>query len=276
MWSGPRPHSAGFSAGISWWSYLINQTVMITRYLRLALWPRWLVLNYGWPVPLALGDVVPYAAFILALFVLTLVALIRWPRIGFLGAFFFITLAPTSSIVPIATEVGAERRMYLPLTALATLAVVAAARVPRFRGSIVAALALATVSVALAGATLARNGEYASSLLLARTVVERYPTSVGHHMFGAELSIAGNHQEAIAELRRALPGAPRAHYTLGIELFNQGALPEAIDELTTFVREQPLLLEAVSAQQIIGQAYVRQQRWPEAINHYQEALKMAP
>ena len=37
---------------------------------------------------------------------------------GFLGAWFWITLAPTSTIVPIATEVAAERRMYLPLAAL--------------------------------------------------------------------------------------------------------------------------------------------------------------
>ena len=53
----------------------------------------------------------------------TVVALVRWPAIGFLGAMFFLTLAPTSSIVPIASEVGAERRMYLPLAALVVLAV---------------------------------------------------------------------------------------------------------------------------------------------------------
>ena len=47
---------------------------------------------------------------------------------------FFLTLAPTSSIVPIATEVGAERRMYLPLAALSVLAVTLAwAMVGRLR-----------------------------------------------------------------------------------------------------------------------------------------------
>ena len=41
------------------------------------------------------------------------------------GLWFFVTLAPASSIVPVATEVGAERRMYLPLMAIAVLFAIA-------------------------------------------------------------------------------------------------------------------------------------------------------
>ena len=62
VWSGPRVRSAGFSTGVSPWTYLLNQTVMISRYLQLALWPRALVVNYGWPVPLTLGDVLALCA----------------------------------------------------------------------------------------------------------------------------------------------------------------------------------------------------------------------
>jgi protein O-mannosyl-transferase len=40
MWSRPRVHSAGFSTDVSSWTYLLNQTGMIVRYLRLAVWPR--------------------------------------------------------------------------------------------------------------------------------------------------------------------------------------------------------------------------------------------
>jgi tetratricopeptide (TPR) repeat protein len=124
-WSGPRAAVGGFAAGASAWTYLLNQTVMIAHYLRLAIWPRSLVVFYGWPLPLTLGDVWPYALLIGVLLIATLVALRRWPKLGFLGVWFFVTLAPTSSIVPIATEVGAERRMYLPLLAVITIAVIA-------------------------------------------------------------------------------------------------------------------------------------------------------
>lgn len=122
--SGPRSASAGFSSGVSVWSYLLNQTVMITRYLRLALWPDSLVVFYGWPLPLALVDVLPQAALVGGLAAATLLLLATTPLLGYLGAWFFITLAPTSSLVPIATEVGAERRMYLPLLALAAAAAI--------------------------------------------------------------------------------------------------------------------------------------------------------
>jgi hypothetical protein len=63
--------------------------------------------------------------FIGGLLIATVAAIRRWPLAGFLGVWFFVTLAPTSSFVPIATEVGAERRMYLPLLAVVALAVVA-------------------------------------------------------------------------------------------------------------------------------------------------------
>jgi protein O-mannosyl-transferase len=126
---GARNHSAGFSAGVGAWTYLLNQTVMIVRYLYLAVWPWSLVSNYGWPAPLTLADVLPQAAAVCALMLVTLVAMFRWPSLGFAGCWFFLTLAPTSSVVPIATEVGAERRMYLPLVALIALAVVGSAAV---------------------------------------------------------------------------------------------------------------------------------------------------
>src|SRR5213079_123494 len=114
-----------------------------------------LVLYYGWPVALSVRDVLPQLAVVGALLACTAWALWRKPWLGFLGAVFFITLAPTSSIVPIATEVGAERRMYLPLIPLVVIAAIAARRYvtpPRVR--LAAAIA---ASLALAALTLARN-----------------------------------------------------------------------------------------------------------------------
>jgi hypothetical protein len=123
-WSGPRSGVVGFSTGVHPWTYLLNQTLVITHYLRLAAWPRSLVVFYGWPVPLTLGDVLPYALVIVGLLLVTTVAWIRRPAVAFAGVWFFITLAPTSSVLPISTEVGAERRMYVPLMAVAVLTVV--------------------------------------------------------------------------------------------------------------------------------------------------------
>ena len=266
-WSGPRAAVGGFSAGASVWTYLLNQTVMIAHYLRLAIWPRSLVVFYGWPLPLTLGGVWPYALFIGVLLVATLVAMKRWPALGFLGVWFFVTLAPTSSIVPIATEVGAERRMYLPLLAVIALAVVAVcaawslfARKAReditltaetaeknpensrralraLRFNVVGLVLLVALAAALAAATIRRNREYASPLSIAQTVVERRPSGVTHHMLAEQLSIAGRHEEAVTHLREAVRGGDsRAGFLLGIELFNTGKLQDAIDQFDAFVR----------------------------------------
>ena len=135
MLPGPRSNTAGFGVTITPWTYLLNQAVMIARYLRLAVWPHGLVVHYGPPLSYRVSDVWPQAALVVALIAATLMAL-RWqPAVGFLGAWVFITLAPTSSFVPIATEVGAERRMYLPLMAIAALLVIPAMSALRRRAS---------------------------------------------------------------------------------------------------------------------------------------------
>jgi len=269
--SGPRMHSAGFSAGVSAWTYLLNQTVMITRYLRLAAWPRSLVLAYGPPRPLAVGDVMAQAIVVLVLIAGAAVMLYRWPRAGFLAAVFFITLAPSSSIVPVATEVGAERRMYLPLAALVVLAVVAIGDKLRPR---VAAVVLAMVTALLTWQTALRAREYSSSLRMAETVLERWPGAFAHGLYGVELSIAGRHDEALAHLRQSAPTYSRAHYPLGGELFSAGRTDEALVELQQFVREQPLLLEAVRARTMIGRIYLQQRKYDEAIEQFRMVLTM--
>jgi tetratricopeptide (TPR) repeat protein len=275
MWSGPRVRSAGFSIGVDPWTYLLNQAVMITQYLRLAVWPRALVVNYGWPLELTLRDVLPYALFVTALLALTAVAVVRQPKWGFLGAWFFVTLALTSSIVPIATEVGAERRMYLPLIALVVLAVVSASFVKR-ASSALGSAALVMVALLFAVGTFTRNREYVSELRLARTIIERHPTPVGHHILGTVLLSGGDRDEGMSELRHAIPGAPRAHFTLGVELFKEAKMGEAIEQFELFLRAQPNLLEAISARQLLGQALAQQGRWAEAIEHEQKALTMNP
>jgi len=275
VWSGPRMRSAGFSTGVSPWTYLLNQAVMISRYLELAVWPRALVVNYGWPVPLTLSDVWPYALFVSALLAATAFALVRWPMWGFAGAWFFATLAPTSSIIPIATEVGAERRMYLPLIALVVLAVVSASFlrqvVPPAR-----AVALGVVAALFSAAVVARNREYASPVLLARTAVERHPTGVARHLLGVSLLVAGDRDSALDELRQALPQAPRAHYTLGVELVKEGRTNEAIEQFDAFLQKQSNLVEAISARQLLGRALAQQHRWLEAIEQERQVLTMNP
>src|SRR3989475_12848490 len=117
--AGPRAHSVGFSfPEWPWPTYLRTQAGVVAHYLRLAIVPSSLVLDYEWPAAQSIADVAPQAVMVLALIAVTIWALVRRMPIGFAGAWFFGILAPTSSIIPIVTEIAAEHRMYLPLAAV--------------------------------------------------------------------------------------------------------------------------------------------------------------
>lgn len=273
--------TVGTSSGVGVWTYLLNQCEMIVQYLRLALWPRALVLDYGLPRTLTIRDVLPQAAVVVSLLLVTGVALVRWRKVGFLCAVFFLTLAPTTSIVPIASEVGAERRMYLPLAALVVLMVVGgwsaldrvAARSGK-RPRLVAMVAAAVV-VALAIGTSYRNAEYASPLALWRTVVERRPHGRARAALASELIAAGSHDEAMIHLREAVRDYPAARFELGTELYGEGKLDEAIAELRQFTA-QPRFANVIPAEELIGRVLVAQGKLPEAAAQFQRVVELNP
>lgn len=287
--TGPRPHSAGFSSGLSPWTYLLNQPEVITRYLTLVVWPRSLVLLYGWPREVTLREALPYVAVVLVLVALTLLALRFRPKIGFLAVCFWVMLAPTSSVIPIATEVAAERRMYLPLAALVLLGAVGVVRIGEaVRGALradprrarlvtlTAAWLLTAVSGALASATVARNEEYSSAVVMARTVLDRHPTPIGHLMLARALLGAGQRSEAMRHLEQALP-APGARFTLGIELLNEGRLDEGMAHLRAFVADQrPFLEDVIVARLAMGHVLMDGERWPQAEREFRMVLDTLP
>src|SRR6185295_10867808 len=157
--------------------------------------------DYGLPRPLHFTDVILPGAVVVALLAATIVALKRWPKIGFLGAMFFLTLAPTSSLIPIASEVGAERRMYLPLAALSVLLTLVVSAFRRTRddgppkgGPHLLIGLLALVVTALAVRTAYRSREFESPLVLWQTSVERWPQGRSRFALGTQLMDAGRHE----------------------------------------------------------------------------------
>ncbi|MGD8816391.1 MAG: hypothetical protein PVJ51_04345, partial [Acidobacteriota bacterium] len=135
--------------------YLLSQAQVMLHYLRLALWPHPLVFDYAWQPVASFAQAVPAVAAMCVLLLTVAWSLWRAPALGFLGASFFLTLAVSSSVVPLP-DLAVEHRMYLALAPLIVLGVLAAracwrrapAPVRRFEPAPAAALALA---VALLG-----------------------------------------------------------------------------------------------------------------------------
>jgi tetratricopeptide (TPR) repeat protein len=280
---GPRSHSAGFSAGVSPWTYLLNQGPIITTYLKLSVWPHPLIADYGRATPIALADAAPGCLLIAALGLLAVVALWKWPRAGFLGAWFFITLAPASSIVPIATDVCAERRMFLPLAALVTLVVagVALALARRASSPAMRTRALlagtALVSAALVIVTVRRNPDYRDHVLLWEQVLRDRPTGRAHYSLGLALKERGLADRALDQYRQAaVLGEYEALYAVGFEYDAQGKTDEAIRHYREFIEHAGKDYRVPLAYVLLGRALANQQRFTEAEAAFREVFTMQP
>ncbi|HEX7938043.1 MAG TPA: hypothetical protein VF483_03565, partial [Gemmatimonadaceae bacterium] len=122
---GARDRSVGFSLGVSWLDYALTQCWAIAHYLRLIVWPVGLNFDYG-DQPITGLLWVPGAVLLAAKLGGTVLAWMK-PRLrwlGFAGAWFLLLLVPSSSVIPIRTEIAAERRVYLASAAVILVVVV--------------------------------------------------------------------------------------------------------------------------------------------------------
>ena len=229
--AGPRSWmyipTAGFQVeGIGPWQYLITQFGVISWYLRLFLVPVGQVFDYGWPFADGFwrGDVLLPLVFLLAVVAAAVWAFPRYRLATFCIAWVFVTLAPTSSVLPLK-DAAFEHRMYLPVIGLAWLLVVGgydllaalAARTGQSpdalrRGG---AIALGVWLALLALATVHRNTVFADPFLFAEDNVRKAP---GHwraqYQFAEILSQRGQQAEAVAAYEESVrlnpaQGSPR-------------------------------------------------------------------
>jgi tetratricopeptide (TPR) repeat protein len=271
---GTRGVSAGFGLGVSWWTYLLTQGEAILLYLKLSFWPHPLVLDYGMAVMRSVADVWAQAIVVLALLGLTIWALIRKPVAGFLGAWFFVILAPSSSVVPIVTQTMAEHRMYLPLAGVVALGVCGVYTVVGRRSTAVF-LVLAAVFGVL---TTQRNADYRSELSIWSKTVAQCPDNYRARNTLADVLVRlGRDREAIGHCETAVRLNPRyavAYNTLGNALANTGHPAEAIIQYEKALQLEPGFVEAHSN---LGNLFLTiPGRLPEAVAHFEMALRIRP
>lgn len=271
-----RGATAGFGIYIPWWVYALRQFQSIASYLQLALWPWPLTLDSGYcagpAVTAHLWDVLPAALLILALLAATLWALFRRPRLGFLGAWFLLILAPSSSIVPLF-DIRMEHRVYLSLAALAVGAVIGLYLWLGRRSWIVVGLLAAAYGLL----TVERNSDYWSGITFWTTVTTRQPENAKAHIeLGNAYLEVGQTTAAEDQFRQALllpVDQPLAYNGLGGVLSRTGRQDQAITAFQEAVRLQP---DYADAHYNLGNTYILQRRWPEAVAELQASIQLRP
>jgi Flp pilus assembly protein TadD len=274
------------TTGVTALGYALTEPGVIAHYLRLAFWPRPLCLDYGWPIATQASVIVPPALLIAALLGVVVFAWGRRPAAGFAGAWFFIMLAPTSSVIPVA-DLAFEHRMYLPLAAVITVAVLGVdatlgvvARRARWtdRGrSAVAVTLLAALAVTLGGFTALRNLDYRSRLTIWSQTLTVVPRNArAHFSYGIALRDAGALGEAEHEFRIALslrPDDADTHVNLGQVREARGDSLEALREYRTAVALDSL--DAL-ARYDLGALLFERCELEEAVPHLRAAARLSP
>jgi tetratricopeptide (TPR) repeat protein len=270
---GTRGTAAGFGLGVPWWAYALKQCEAIVLYLKLSLWPHPLVVDYGADVVRDFMTVLPQALVLMALLGTAAWAVVRRPAAGFLGAFFFAILAPSSSIVPLITQTVAEHRMYLPLAAVITLGVGASYVALRERG----VWLLLGLAVAFGFATHRRNETFHDEISLWSDTLANQPQSIRVRVnLGNAFSDLGRSNEALAYYRAALQLAPDqadAWNGIGAQLIALGRAREAIEPCELALKYRPIFAEAHTN---LGSALCATGRFDEAAKHFEAALALKP
>lgn len=267
-----RSGTYGSGIGVTWWGYVLTQFPAILRYLELSVWPHPLVFDYGTEWVGHPWTVAPQAVAVILLAAAALFALWKRPALGFLGVFFFATLAPTS-LLPNNRQTMAEHWMYLSLAPVVILEVLAAERIWGARGLI----ACAALAAALACLTARRNQLYHSGLALwSDTVAKRPDNSYAHDNLGNQLKALDRLPEAIAEYETSLrlkSDYPETQNNIGVVLMQSGRPTEAIAHYETAIR---LASGQPEPQCNLADALARGGRPREAIAHYEAAVRLRP
>ena len=264
------------------WEYAATQAGVIWHYVRLALWPHPLVLDYHWPIARTISATLVPALGLVVLLLLIVRAVSQRSPAGFLGLWVAGTLAPTSSVFPLADLIF-EHRMYLPLAGLIGFAVPWGwTRLQRIvptpsRRRVLAAALMLSLTAAYTTVTIRRNRDYRSELRIWADTVAKQPENTRARLtFGYALAQRKRYDEALAqfqELLRLAPNDPEALNNLGLTMKEMGKPDDAIRYFHEALRGKP---EDALVYNNLGIIAMQEQRHGEAIAYFSEALRLQP
>jgi len=239
----PSLLGAGFGqSSITPLQYLLSQAGVLLHYLQLSLWPAQLCLDYWWPVAASARDIIPGGIVILTLLSLTAWSLVRRPAWGFVGAWFFLILAPSSSFMPIV-DLAFEQRMYLSLASVLCVIVFVlfeACRRLNLRTTTAFAGITCCIAAGLCWRTFDRNSDYDSQISMWGSVIAQRPDN------------------------------PRARNNYGLGLFHEQRLDQAESQYLAALKLDPTYWQSMYNLALV---YDAREQYERAIEFYTLTLK---
>jgi hypothetical protein len=250
------------------WSYMLTQTRVIAAYLRLLVWPVEQNLDYDFPLSQSLlePEVLLSVSLIMLIVILGLLVYRSSPLITFGTMWFFITLSPTSSVIPLPDLIF-EHRLYLPLVGFVFVLIGLVAAFRQHWKSL--GMLMIVALLFFSAGTYYRNRVWQNGLTLWQDTVRKSPRKARPRVNLAMSYVnVGEYDKAVDELLRAVvlkPDYASAHENLGVAYFHKGAYQLSIE---VFRKAIALDSSQASTYYALGEAYMRvgEKDLPESIS----------
>ncbi|MBL4699939.1 MAG: tetratricopeptide repeat protein [Phycisphaeraceae bacterium] len=277
----PRSASAGLGLSLSSWDYLLTQSNVIGLYLWQLFTGLRLSITHDMPILHHVGQTLPVSLVPLLLAGLTVYGLIKKHPLALAGALFFMVLAPSSSLIPIVTEVVAERRMYLPSAGVLAVLLGLGGWLQSYysqRGCRALMLAvIACLTLLCLWGTHQRLKDYQQEKMLWASALHLYPDDV-KALNGLGYAHIQNqaYDLAMPLLLRAVaikPSHAEAYDNLGLCYLSRDDLDQGRDAFERAIAANPNLAKPYNN---LGIVLARQQQFEAATGAFLQALDRSP
>jgi tetratricopeptide (TPR) repeat protein len=258
------------------WSYMMTQTRVIATYLQLLVWPVEQNLDYDFSLSqsLLVPEVLWSLLLISSVLALGLLLYRASPLVTFGTIWFFVTLSPSSSLVPLPDLIF-EHRLYLPLVGFA-LVLTGILVALRQHMRLLSAVMIFPLLLLSAG-TYHRNSVWRNGVTLWQDTVNKSPAKARPRV---NLAISyidiGEYEKAFNQLTQAIalrPDFAPAYENLGVVNFFRGDYGDAVVALKKAASLSP---EQASTYDHLAQTYLRLGNKDLAIENFTKALALDP
>jgi len=264
--------------GISPWNYLLTQFPVMLTYLRLIFLPINQNLDYDYPVAKSLLES-PTLTSLLFLGIILFIAIrifSKYRLVSFTIFWFFLTLLPESSIIPIK-DVIFEHRLYLPMVGFSFFLVIVLYYLfaKKSLGFLVTALLIIVTSYSIL--TYKRNFIWKDEFSLWNDVIRKSPWKArAYSERGNAYKNKGKLEQAISDYNKAIeidPNYANAYNNRGITYLNKGNLEQALFDCNKAIQLDP---KSAFPYYNRGNTYKKKDNLEQAISDYSKAIEIKP
>ncbi len=259
-------------------SYFCTQFRVLITYLRLFLFPIGQNLDYDYSIARGFWEIPVMVSFLIlvSIFSFGIRMFSRYRLVSFGVIWFFITLLPESSVIPLLDPIF-EHRLYLPLVGCSIIAVSAISYLLNGKKNNIVLVILLLIIAVCSGLTYKRNRVWENEISLWSDVISKSPGKIRpYNERGIAYSANGDYDAAIIDFSRAVEinrNYADGFFNRGVAFQTKKELTKAILDYSEAIRIAPNSLKAHINR---GVAYYSNKEYEKAVSDFKRAIEVSP